>query len=86
MKRRFRLFFFFRDTSKYDALIVRINPGQLSQGTPDGTQKRFDDLMNKYIAQGINSRRALHYEWHQRAAHRRPPLAFYSHVRCLPLR
>ena len=33
-------------TAKYDALIVRINPGQLSQGTADGTQKRFDDLMN----------------------------------------
>ena len=26
----------------FDALIVRINPGQLSQGTPDGTQKWFD--------------------------------------------
>ena len=39
-------------TSKYDALIVRINPGQLSQGTPEGTQARFDALMNKYIAQG----------------------------------
>jgi len=39
-------------TGKYDALIVRINPGQLSQGTPEGTQKRFDDLMNKYIGEG----------------------------------
>jgi hypothetical protein len=39
-------------TAKYDALIVRINPGQLSQGTADGTQKRFDDLMNSYIAKG----------------------------------
>jgi hypothetical protein len=39
-------------TSKYDALIVRINPGQLSQGTSPGTQARFDDLMNKYISQG----------------------------------
>merc|ERR1719316_675683 len=39
-------------TSKYDALIVRINPGQLSQGTPEGTQARFDALMNKYIADG----------------------------------
>merc|ERR1719230_1961376 len=39
-------------TAPYDALIVRINPGQLSQGTPDGTQKRFDDLMNKYISDG----------------------------------
>jgi len=39
-------------TSKYDALIVRINPGQLSQGTEPGTQQRFDDLMNKYISEG----------------------------------
>jgi len=39
-------------TAKYDALIVRINPGQLSQGTPEGTQARFDELMNTYIAQG----------------------------------
>ena len=43
---------FVADTAKYDALIVRINPGQLSQGTPDGTQARFDELMNSYIAQG----------------------------------
>merc|ERR1719440_2344271 len=39
-------------TSKYDALIVRINPGQLSQGTEPGTQARFDDLMNAYIKEG----------------------------------
>ena len=39
-------------TADYDALIVRINPGQLSQGTPDGTQKKFDDLMNEYITKG----------------------------------
>merc|ERR1719421_1057765 len=39
-------------TSKYDALIVRINPGQLSQGTTEGTQQRFDDLMNQYISEG----------------------------------
>ena len=39
-------------TAAYNALIVRINPGQLSQGTPEGTQKRFDDLMNKYISEG----------------------------------
>merc|ERR1719238_2465559 len=25
-------------SAAYDALIVRINPGQLSQGTPEGTQ------------------------------------------------
>merc|ERR1711965_767509 len=28
-------------TASYDALIVRINPGQLSQGTAEGTQQRF---------------------------------------------
>merc|ERR1719181_2159550 len=39
-------------TAPYDALIVRINPGQLSQGTPEGTQERFDTLMNKYITEG----------------------------------
>jgi hypothetical protein len=39
-------------TAGYDALIVRINPGQLSQGTPEGTQARFDDLMNSYISTG----------------------------------
>merc|ERR1719149_87915 len=39
-------------TAGYDALIVRINPGQLSQGTPEGTQKKFDDLMNDYISKG----------------------------------
>ena len=39
-------------TAKYDALIVRINQGQLSQGTPRGTQKRFDALMSKYVATG----------------------------------
>jgi hypothetical protein len=39
-------------SSTYDALIVRINPGQLSQGTPEGTQAMFDDLMNSYIAEG----------------------------------
>ena len=36
----------------YDALIVRINPGQLSQGTLPGTQERFDALMNSYIGKG----------------------------------
>ena len=43
---------FVANTQAYDALIVRINPGQLSQGTPDGTQARFDELMNSYIAKG----------------------------------
>ena len=37
---------------KYDALIVRINPGQLSQGTLPGTQERFDALMNAMLAKG----------------------------------
>jgi len=36
----------------YDALIVRINPGQLSQGTLPGTQERFDALMTEQIAKG----------------------------------
>merc|ERR1719359_2656170 len=39
-------------TAGFDALIVRINPGQLSQGTTPGTQERFDALMNSYIAKG----------------------------------
>ncbi|KAJ8613946.1 hypothetical protein CTAYLR_008785 [Chrysophaeum taylorii] len=43
---------FARQVQKYDALIVRINPGQLSQGTSPGTQKRFDDLMNSLLAKG----------------------------------
>jgi hypothetical protein len=43
---------FSAQAAKYDALIVRINPGQLSQGTPEGTQAKFDDLMNKYISEG----------------------------------
>ena len=37
---------------KYDAFIVRINPGQLSQGTPEGTQAKFDAMMTEQIAQG----------------------------------
>jgi len=43
---------FAKAVEKYDALIVRINPGQLSQGTTEGTQQRFDDLMNSLIAKG----------------------------------
>ena len=35
-----------------DALIVRINPGQLSQGTIEGTQERFDNFMNELISKG----------------------------------
>ena len=37
---------------EYDAYIVRINPGQLSQGTPEGTQARFDALMRSMQEQG----------------------------------
>jgi len=37
---------------EYDAYIVRINPGQLSQGTPEGTQARFDALMRDMITKG----------------------------------
>lgn len=43
---------FSKEVEKYDALIVRINPGQLSQGTSPGTQERFDALMNARIAAG----------------------------------
>jgi hypothetical protein len=43
---------FAKAIEKYDALIVRINPGQLSQGTLPGTQARFDALMNSYISKG----------------------------------
>jgi len=43
---------FSKAITKYDALIVRINPGQLSQGTLPGTQERFDALMNSYISKG----------------------------------
>ena len=43
---------FAKKIAKYDALIVRINPGQLSQGTLAGTQARFDALMNSFIGKG----------------------------------
>merc|ERR1719428_2274837 len=43
---------FAKQTEPYDALIVRINPGQLSQGTSPGTQERFDKLMDEQIAKG----------------------------------
>jgi len=43
---------FAQQVQDYDALIVRINPGQLSQGTLPGTQERFDALMNSMIAKG----------------------------------
>jgi hypothetical protein len=35
-----------------DAMIVRINPGQLSQGTTPGCQERFDALMEAQLAKG----------------------------------
>merc|ERR1719331_619329 len=43
---------FSQQVQDYDALIVRINPGQLSQGTLPGTQERFDALMNSLLAKG----------------------------------
>ena len=43
---------FAKAIEKYDALIVRINPGQLSQGTLPGTQAKFDALMNSFISKG----------------------------------
>jgi len=43
---------FAKKIAGYDALIVRINPGQLSQGTLPGTQARFDALMNSFISKG----------------------------------
>mmetsp|Transcript_73329 Transcript_73329/g.122469 ORF Transcript_73329/g.122469 Transcript_73329/m.122469 type:complete len:490 (+) Transcript_73329:18-1487(+) len=43
---------FAKAVEKYDALIVRINPGQLSQGTLPGTQERFDDLMCSMLKKG----------------------------------
>jgi hypothetical protein len=43
---------FCKEVQKYDALIVRINPGQLSQGTLPGTQERFDALMNEFVKAG----------------------------------
>ena len=43
---------FAEQVGRYDALIVRINPGQLSQGTLPGTQARFDALMNSMLAKG----------------------------------
>ena len=43
---------FARKALQYDAYIVRINPGQLSQGTPDGTQARFDAMMRDMQEKG----------------------------------
>lgn len=43
---------FAKQVKKYDALIVRINPGQLSTKTLPGTQERFDGLMNDLLKQG----------------------------------
>ena len=43
---------FAAEVEAFDAVLVRINPGQLSQGTTPGTQQRFDDLMNSLLAKG----------------------------------
>ena len=44
---------FAADIQQYDALIVRINPGQLSQiPGVEGVQAKFDKLMNEFVAQG----------------------------------
>jgi len=43
---------FAKYVTKFDAVIVRINPGQLSQGTMPGTQERFDNLMNDMLKKG----------------------------------
>ena len=44
---------FVKAVQKYDALIVRINPGQLSQiPGVTGVQAKFDDLMNSLLAKG----------------------------------
>ena len=37
---------------QYGAFIVRINPGQLSQGTRTGTQQKFDALMRQQMDKG----------------------------------
>jgi len=37
----------------YDAFIVRINPGQLSNpGVPEGAQGRFDEMMREFVKAG----------------------------------
>jgi len=43
---------FVEQVAMYDALVIRINPGQLSQGTLPGTQERFDALMNDCLSKG----------------------------------
>jgi len=43
---------FAKKMEELDAIIVRINPGQLSQGTPEGTQAKFDALMNAMMGKG----------------------------------
>ena len=49
-------------TSSYDALIVRINPGQLSQGTAEGTQQRFDGARPPHSHRSARSLECKH--WH----------------------
>jgi len=39
--------------AEYDAFIVRINPGQLSNpGVPEGAQQRFDEMMSGFVKAG----------------------------------
>ena len=44
---------FLRIAARYDALVIRINPGHLSRGTPDGTQERFDAGLESLIEKGV---------------------------------
>merc|ERR1712185_585332 len=45
---------FAKKVAAYDALIVRINPGQLSApGVKEGAQMRFDDLMRSLVAKRV---------------------------------
>ena len=37
---------------KYDAFIVRVNPGQISVGNPLGSQQKFDKLMGNVVKDG----------------------------------
>ena len=43
---------FARRVKQYDAVIVRINPGELSANALPGTQERFDDLMSDLLRRG----------------------------------
>jgi len=54
-------------TAKYDALIVRINPGQLSQGTEEGTQKRFDGALHPFAPASVTFPSLLSPPWSRSA-------------------